>query len=128
VSRVTRRIAVPLIAVAVLALPAVAFASRVIATKSGQGDHAVAIAGGTAKKPKALYVKITTTPAQHATGNWTLVCSRGTSAGSKSGDFSGRGTFQRTVKLPIKHPNTCTVSAAGSLDGSGRIRVTLLAG
>lgn len=120
---------IAVVAIALLALPAVVFAAQhVIGTKSGEGDFAIAIASGTADNPRSLSVKITTSPRQHATGNWTVVCSKSASAGSKSGEFSGSGTFTRRMKMPTKHPDNCTVSAAGSLDKSGKIRVTLLAG
>jgi hypothetical protein len=111
----------------VLVVPAVAYASHKIGSKSGEGDFAIAIASGQANHPSKLSVKITSKPAQRVTGNWTVICSKGTSAGSKSGELAGVGTFTRNLKMSTRHPDTCTVSAAGSLDHGGKIRVTLLA-
>jgi hypothetical protein len=112
---------------ALLAVPAAAYASHKIGSKSGEGDFAIAIASGQANHPSRLSVKITSKPAQHVTGNWTVICSKGTSAGSKSGELAGTGTFTRRLKMNTRNPDSCTVSAAGSLDRGGKIRVTLLA-
>lgn len=112
--------------VALLGMPTAAYAAHVIDTKSGSGDYAVVIASGSVSHPKAISVKVTSRPAQHVTGSWTMVCSKGVSAGSKSGNISGRGTFSRRMKMPTRHPDDCTVSASAQLDRGGRVRVTLL--
>jgi hypothetical protein len=109
------------------AFPAAALAAHQIGSKSGSGDYAIALASGTANHPHHLYVKITTRPAQRATGSWTMVCSKGLSAGSKSGDISGSGTFRRTLRMPNRRPDDCTVSASGQLSSGGKILVSLLA-
>lgn len=103
-------------------------ALRVIGRGSSSGDFATVIASGTAKRPSVLYARITSRPRQRVTGNWTMVCSKGFGAGSKSGSFAGRTPIQRRLRFPMTRPASCTVSAGGSLDRSGRITVTLLRG
>src|SRR4051794_39586430 len=130
-----RCVAFCVVALVVLA-PAVAVA-KVIGSKSSSGDFAVVVASGHARHPHAMYVRVSTKPSQHATGSWTVVCSKGTGAGSKSGDFAGSGSFRRKVRFPngaesllgqgMRHPSDCTVSAAAQLDDSGKVRVTLTA-
>lgn len=99
--------------------------AKTVGSESARGDYATAIASGTAHHPRKLTVRITNRPRQRVTGNYTVVCSKGMGAGSKSGSFSGRGSFTRRLKMPMRRPDTCTVSALGSLDHGGRIRVTL---
>jgi hypothetical protein len=73
-------------------------------------------------------------PRQVVSGSWTVVCSRGYGAGSKSGNFSqqtfpvnGVNLVTYGIKLPMAHPDSCTVSASAQLDRSGRINVQLFA-
>jgi hypothetical protein len=102
-----------------------AFAKR-IDTKTASGDFATTIASGTVEHPRSIRVRVTASPTQRVTGNWTLVCSKGVGAGSKQGQFSGRTPLTRRMKLPMAGPDSCTVAAGGSLDRGGRIRVTIL--
>jgi hypothetical protein len=101
---------------------------RVIGKASASGDYAIAIASGNAKRPTAIYARVTSRPAQSVSAHWTLVCSKGFGAGSKSGSFKGRSAIQRRLRMPMTRPDNCTVSASGSLNRSGRIVVTLLKG
>ena len=123
----SRRLAAAVLASGALVavLPAAADA-RTIGSKSGSGDYAIALASGTANNPHRIRLVVTASPRQSVSGSWTMVCSRGLSAGSKSGSFSGKSTVRRTLKMPSSNPDSCTVSASGQLNGSGRIRVRLL--
>ena len=103
-------------------------ALRVIGRGSSSGDFATVIASGTAKRPAVLYARVTSRPRQRVTGNWTIVCSKGLGAGSKSGSFAGRTPIQKRLRFPMRRPDSCTVSAGASLDRSGRIVVTILKG
>lgn len=107
-------------------LPAAAEAKR-IGSKAARGDYAVVVASGHANHPHSLRVRVTSRPHQHVSGNWTVVCSKGMGAGSKSGNFSGRTRLTRHVRMPYRHPSECTLSAAAQLDHGGKLRVTLLA-
>jgi hypothetical protein len=76
-------------------------ALRVIGRKSASGDFAVALASGRANKPTALYLRVLARPNQGVDANWTLVCSRGLGAGSKSGRFSARPPMTRRLRMPM---------------------------
>ena len=99
----------------------------VIDAQSASGDYAIAIASGSANNPSRMKVRIKTSPSQHATGNYTIVCSKGMGAGSKDGSYSGYGSFTRRLRFPMRNPDSCTASALGSLDASGRVKVILKA-
>jgi len=100
---------------------------RVIGRAASSGDYAVTLASGNAKKPKQIKVTVTSSPLQKVSGNWTMVCSKGFGAGSKSGSFSARAPVTRRLRFPMRAPDSCTVSASGHLSGSGRIVVVLRA-
>ena len=114
-----------------VATAAVATASssglRVFGRESASGDYAIAIATGGVKRPKQLFVRVLASPRQRVDGNWTMVCSKGLGAGSKTGRFRGRSPLTRAMRFPMRRPDDCSVSAAGALtSGSGRITVLLL--
>jgi hypothetical protein len=96
-----------------------------IGVQSASGDFAVAVASGTAKKPRTIHVQVRTRPAQGFDANWSVTCSRGTGAGSKSGRFSGSGSRAKRIRLPMRRANTCYVGASAQLDDSGRIVVSI---
>lgn len=93
----------------------------------GGGDFATAIADGHVNNPTAIWATIKARPNQKADGNWSMVCSRGSGAGTKSGDYSGTTPFTRKLKMPYAHPDDCTVSALGGLSDGGKIIVILYA-
>jgi hypothetical protein len=113
-------------AVVIVGTAAGATQLRTIGKASASGDYAIALASGQAKRPAAIYARITSRPPQSVSGHWTMVCGKGFGAGSKSGSFKGRSPVQRRLRMPMSRPDNCTVSASGSLDRSGRIVVTLL--
>ncbi len=126
-NRVLARLVVVAAALVVTGSAAAAVSGlRVIGRESASGDHAIATASGHAKRPAALYVRITSRPRQKVSGNWTVVCSRAFDTDSKSGSFRGRSPIQRRMRLPMARPDDCTAAASGSLNRSGRIVVTLL--
>lgn len=101
-------------------------ALRVIGRKSASGDFAIALASGRANKPTALYLRALARPNQGVDANWTLVCSKGLGAGSKSGRFSARTPVTRRLRMPMARPNSCIVSGGAQLRRSGRVTVLLL--
>jgi hypothetical protein len=112
--------------VAFAVLPSIATAKR-IGSAHASGDYATAVASGNAHRPHSIKVRITSSPHQRATGSWSVVCSKGSGAGSKSGDFHGRTTFTRRIRLPMHHPDDCSVAASAQLDRGGHLKVTLFA-
>jgi len=96
-------------------------------TAGASGDYAVAIASGTVTRPDAIYVKVIAQPRQTVSVAWALVCSRHYGAGSKNGSYHTASRAKRKLRLPMRHPDDCTVSATAQLETSGRIRVQILA-
>lgn len=121
------RLTAPLVVAVCLILAGVASAAvyKRIGSASASGDFATTIASGTAKRPIAIYVAVFATPRQKVDVNWTLVCSKGLGAGSKSGHFTTTSSAKRKLRLPTAHPDECQVSAGGSLDRGGHIVVRL---
>jgi hypothetical protein len=109
----------------VIVSPAAGATYKRIGSKTASGDFAIAIASGTAVKPRGVYVAVVATPRQEVAVNWTVVCSRGAGAGSKSGDYKTRSSRKRKLKLPMSRSDSCSVSAGGSLARGGRIKVQL---
>jgi hypothetical protein len=101
-------------------------ALRVIGGKSASGDFAIAFASGRAVKPTALYMRVLGRPNQGVNANWTMVCSKGTGAGSKSGRFSVTTPVTRRLRMPMTRPSDCVVSGGAQLRRSGRVTVLLL--
>lgn len=118
---------VALCCVSLIALPAVAPAVtyKRIGSKTSSGDFAIAIASGTANRPRGIYVAVFAKPSQTVSVNWTVVCSKGTGAGSKSGDYKTTRSTKRKLRLPMSNPDSCSVSAGGNLASGGRITVRL---
>jgi hypothetical protein len=101
-------------------------APRVVGSARASGDFATAIASATVNRPTRLSLRIIAKPRQRVDGNWTLVCSKGMGAGSKSGTVAGRSTLTRPMRFPMARPDSCTAAGSGSLSGSGRLTVQIL--
>jgi hypothetical protein len=91
------------------------------------GDFATCVTSGSVNHPSSIHVHVSATPAQNVSGAWSIVCTRGSGAGSKSGSFHGFTTLTRNVPFPMRHPDKCTVSADAQLSRGGGIRVWLTA-
>jgi hypothetical protein len=122
-----RQAAIALVAVGVLASAATATAERRIASKTASGKRANAVATGSADNPKALYASVTAKPRQKFTANWTVICTRGSDAGSKNGKFAAKAPYRKRLRLSVSRPENCTVIVNARLAKSGRVTVTLLA-
>ena len=101
--------------------------TRQLGSCSARGDFAICDAGGSTNHPLSLVVHVTSGPDQHISGAWDVVCGKGNGAGGKSGSFSGRTPFKRTLKMPYARPDSCTVSADAQLGTGGSLRVWLIA-
>jgi len=94
---------------------------HVIGSSRSSGDIATTIADGDAKNTKAVYVR---GYGRGLSGLATVICSRGFSAGSKDTTLP-RMVSGRLYRLRLPFAGDCTVAA--SLDGSGPIRLQILA-
>lgn len=101
--------------------------AKTIAKGHASGDYAVTQAAGTVKRPGTIRVKVTASPRQKVSVSWTMVCTKGTNAGSKSGQFEARTNVNRALKKPMSHTDSCTVSANAQLSGSGKVSIAITA-
>ena len=92
-----------------------------------RGDFAICVADGSVDNPSRMWVKVKALPNQSVSGSWTVVCSRGSGAGSRDGNFSGQTPLKRRIRMPYTNPDNCSVGASGQLSHGGRIVVILLA-
>ena|SRR5215218_491749 len=114
----------------VVGIAAVALAGppgKKFAQETASGDYAVAVAAGSTDGPKAIYVRVTSQPAQSVSGAWTVVCSKGSGAGSKSGEIHGDTPLTRPLRLPTANPDSCTASASAQLSNGGFVKVQVSA-
>jgi hypothetical protein len=102
--------------------------ARTVAKGSSSGQYAIASASGTINNPGTIRVEVTSSPSESVLVSWTMVCSHGLSAGTKSGQFKAHTTVLRTIPKPMEHPSQCIVSMNAQLQGnaSGVIRVSIL--
>ena len=113
----------------------------VVATGSAAGDYATTVTAGTVNRPRSVVVVVYTSSAQSVAVSWTMVCTRGLGAGSKSGQFTisthrdgsggplhqpGAWSMRNLAAPPMNGSDSCTVSADGQLSGSGSLRLELL--
>ena len=77
--------------------------------------------------PARLWVKVISRPSQGVDGSSSVVCSRGTAAGSRIGDFAGVTPLKKLVRMNFADPDHCSLSSAAQLSEGGFIRVRLLA-
>jgi hypothetical protein len=100
---------------------------RVVDRARARGDFAVAVASGSVDNPRRLWVKVKAQSNQGVYVAWTVVCSRGSGAGSRDGDFNATTPLRRRLRTPYRQPDSCSFSASAQLDESGRLTVILLA-
>jgi hypothetical protein len=119
------------------------FRGCMIGSASTSGDYATTIASGTATRPRHIFAVFNTSKPQWLDIDWTMVCSRGYGAGSKSGSVrryssvlpgvraptGGKGPWSISpdFRMPMARPDDCTVSAGAQLTRSGRLVIQILA-
>jgi hypothetical protein len=94
---------------------------------SARGDFATCVASGSVNKPTVIYAHVYASPNQHVSGAWSMTCTKGTGAGSKSGTMSGTTPLRHTLRMPYVHPDSCSVAADAQLSNRGTINVTITA-
>ena len=97
------------------------------AQEVANGEYAIAVAAGNVDRPHAIYLRVQSRPHQRASGAWTMTCSKGFGAGSKSGQLRGVTPFVRKLRMPYKRPSSCTASASAQLSSGGFVKVQLYA-
>jgi invasion protein IalB len=94
---------------------------------TARGDFATCVTSGNVNNPVRISVHVVTSPDQRVSGSWSMVCSKGSGAGSKSGTFGGATPLHHALTMPYARPNSCSVAADAQLSGSGSITVYLTA-
>jgi len=125
-----RRLAAPASALAaallMLAGPASASAARVYHAGSchADGEYAVCVASGTAYDPTTIHIHVKSShKGQHVYVAWSVVCVKGTGAGSRSGQYHATTVSNRKISHPYSRPDNCIVAATAQLNGGSYIRV-----
>jgi hypothetical protein len=86
---------------------------------TARGDFATCDASGTARRPHRIRVHVHARPNQHVLVSWTDTCSRGSGAGSRSGQFTAFTPVNRIIRHPYTHPDSCIVAAGAQLNDGG---------
>ncbi len=89
------------------------------------GKYAAAKVSGTAVKPGGILLSIKGTPPQKVQMAWALTCTKGSDAGTKTGQRMLKTPVSLMLKEPMKDNDSCRVSADAHLVGSGEIIVKL---
>jgi hypothetical protein len=105
--------------------PAGAVTYHPIASCKAHGQFATCVAAGNANHPHNIYVHVRSYPRQGAYVAWTMVCVKGSGAGSTSGHFSTGTPINRRLRKPYYRPDSCTVSADAQLKHGGHLHLWL---
>jgi hypothetical protein len=117
----------------VLASPASAAPStvRYLGGCRAQGDFATCVASGNVNHPSSIHVHVVARPGQHVSGSWSMTCSKGLGAGSKSGNIRGWASLKhnlyQNLRMPYRHPDSCSVAADAQLSHGGHLHIWLTA-
>jgi hypothetical protein len=112
----------------------------IVAAGNAAGDYATTVVSATVEHPISLAVVLYTSRPQQVDVTWSMVCSRGFSAGSRSGQFTllttkvpatpthhaGPWSLREIKPIPMANSDSCTVSADAQLSGGGSLRLELL--
>jgi hypothetical protein len=79
------------------------------------GALAICTVTGTVNHPQKIWMHVTADPNQQVQGSWTMTCSKGTGARTKSGNVAGMTPLTHKLPMPYKLPKSCTVSADAQL-------------
>jgi hypothetical protein len=116
--------------VAVVGLVAVALAGG-LGVKIGQGRakgaFAIAVTSADANHPRAMFMRVKSSPRQAAIAQYQVVCVKGFSGAPTHGTFNGRTPLVRRLRLPFSEPRTCSSIAVAQLRGGGFLTVQIFA-
>jgi hypothetical protein len=79
------------------------------------GQYATCVASGNAWHPSGIYVHVNTGVNQWITVYWSVVCWKGTSAGSRSGQFTVYTPATHKISHPYYHPRGCSVASSAQI-------------
>lgn len=103
---------------------------RLLADRTAYGDFATATASANDSRPGLIAVRISSGPDQRVDIYWTVTCSHGYSARSRSGHFVAYDREDTVLNLPfdstVDGPDECVIAAAGSLTDGGWVEVQIV--
>lgn len=114
-----------LLAAGAVTASAVTASAGTVGSCAAKGANANCATAVSVNHPSTLSVTVTASPNQSVIVAWGTSCSVGSSISSKDGTFTARTPVTRVLPHAFKHPDSCIVSAASGITGSGSVRVTL---
>jgi hypothetical protein len=97
------------------------------AADSRKGRRTIAFAQGIVQDPAEISVRVSVAPTQRVVVGWTGVCVDGSKFRLGNGTLSVRGTQTQTLGVPIAGAAACSVAVAAGLEGTGSLRIDVLA-
>jgi hypothetical protein len=79
----------------------------------------------TAPKPAAIALRVISAPAQRTRVKWTMACETGSGLRRTSGIYVSTKTTLQKLRMPVRHPRSCQVSAHGRLSGGGTLTMRI---
>jgi hypothetical protein len=118
------------VGVALAAAVATAGTTSVVARGMAKGSLAHVSLGASANDAARIELKITGSPNQRISADWSIYCndSNFDDSGSRSGDFEATTPVTRRIPIPVSDPDECEVSSYVSNvedDSGGTIRVII---
>jgi hypothetical protein len=92
---------------------------HVIASGSHYALWADVSLAATAQKPQAVAVRVIPRPHQYARVQWSMICETANGPRSRTGSYRTEKATLQTLRMPVRHPRSCRVSAYGRLTGGG---------
>lgn len=92
-------------------------------TCTAQGQYATCVASGNAYHPRGIAVWVDSGVHQWIKVYWTVVCSKGTSAGSRSGHFSVYTPGTTYISHPYRYPDQCTVASSAQISKGNYLKI-----
>lgn len=96
---------------------------RTVAVKRGEGkDATVSAASPSMQRPEQISLRISAAPKQEVTGSWNVSCGSGNVT---EDTFTVTPPHLMALEVPDEN-ESCIVGATAQLDGTGRLKVTIL--
>jgi hypothetical protein len=96
---------------------------RTFASDAATGEVVSVQADGRVKRPRELWLRVSSAPKQPVSVAWSLTCGSGASG---LGNYTVTPPDLRQLKVPKKNARVCAVSVSARLSGKGRLKVALL--
>lgn len=92
-------------------------------TCTALGQYATCVASGNASDPRGIAVYVDSGVHQWVRVYWTVVCTKGTGAGSRSGHFNVKTPGTTYISHPYRYPDSCTVAADAQISKGNYLKI-----